>query len=134
LLLQPLCDFDKDQTMSDPTHCPKCDTEHPYHDGRLWNCASCGHEWTLDSGSNEPIETDSNDDEIIKDAFGNKLTNGDSVTVIKDLKIKGSSSSVKVGTKVKNIRLVDSSDGHNIACKIDGFGAMNLKSEFVKKS
>jgi protein PhnA len=118
--------------MSDPTQCPKCDAEHPYHDGRLWNCPSCGHEWNLDSTSKaedapEPLM-------VVKDAFGNILQDGDSVTVIKDLRIKGSSSSVKVGTKAKNIRLVDSNDGHNIACKLDGFGAMNLKSEFVKKS
>jgi protein PhnA len=70
----------------------------------------------------------------IYDAFGNVLADGDAVTVIKDLKVKGSSTSVKVGTKVKNIRLVDASDGHNISCKIEGFGAMNLKSEFVKKA
>lgn len=118
--------------MSEPTTCPKCQAEHPYHDGRLWNCAMCGHEWNnnIDVKTIEPLP----DNSSIKDAFGNTLNDGDSVTVIKDLKIKGSSQSVKVGTKVKNIRLIDASDGHNIACKIDGFGAMNLKSEFVKKA
>ena len=118
--------------MSDPTHCPKCHSEHPYHDGRLWNCPTCGHEWTLQVVTT--VEDSSESAAVIKDAFGNTLQDGDSVTVIKDLRIKGSSSSVKVGTKAKNIRLVESSDGHNIACKIEGFGAMNLKSEFVKKS
>lgn len=81
---------------------------------------------TADSGESEA--------HVIKDAHGNVLQDGDTVTVIKDLKIKGSSSVVKVGTKVKNIRLADLGDGHDISCKIDGFGAMNLKSEFVKKS
>jgi len=118
--------------MSDPTQCPKCQSDHPYHDGRLWNCPSCGHEWNLEAVSE--VQEASESAVLVKDAFGNILQDGDSVTVIKDLRIKGSSSSVKVGTKAKNIRLVDASDGHNIACKIEGFGAMNLKSEFVKKS
>lgn len=88
-------------------------------------CPECGHEWFAN-------ESDQADDEaVIKDANGNVLQDGDTVTVIKDLKVKGSSSSVKVGTKVKNIRLVDGD--HDIDCKIDGFGAMKLKSEFVKK-
>lgn len=111
--------------------CPKCNSENVYADGNLWICPECGHEWsqfTADSVEQEQ------QDQGIRDAHGNVLADGDSVTVIKDLKIKGSSSVVKVGTKVKNIRLVDSSDGHNIACKIDGIGAINLKSEFVKKS
>lgn len=88
-------------------------------------CPECGHEWF----ANESDQTD--DEVVIKDANGNVLQDGDTVTVIKDLKVKGSSSSVKVGTKVKNIRLVDGD--HDIDCKIDGFGAMKLKSEFVKK-
>ena len=119
--------------MSSAPKCPVCHSENIYNDGSLWICPECNFEAvSLDSEK----EFESNDDstEIIKDAHGTPLADGDSVTVIKDLKIKGSSSSVKVGTKVKNIRLVDSSDGHNIACKIDGFGAMNLKSEFVKKA
>lgn len=82
----------------------------------------------------QAAESAPDDSGVIKDAFGNVLSTGDSVTVIKELKIKGSSQAVKVGTKVKNIRLVDSDDGHNIACKIDGLGAINLKSEFVKKA
>jgi protein PhnA len=81
----------------------------------------------------QEIATDTKDD-AVKDAFGNILMDGDSITVLKDLKVKGSSSVVKVGTKVKSIRIVDGADGHNIACRIDGIGAMNLKSEFVKKA
>jgi protein PhnA len=93
-------------------------------------CPECAHEWSPEAAAAEVSE----DGGVIRDANGNVLSDGDSVTVIKDLKIKGSSSVVKVGTKVKNIRLVDGADGHDIACKIDGIGAMNLKSEFVKKS
>ncbi|MCC7460020.1 MAG: alkylphosphonate utilization protein [Proteobacteria bacterium] len=111
--------------------CPKCNSEDAYFDGSLWNCPSCFHEWVLSDNDETEVAIDTQ----IRDAHGNVLQEGDSVTVIKDLKIKGSSSSVKVGTKVKNIKLImDSNDGHNIGCKIDGFGAMNLKSEFVKKS
>jgi protein PhnA len=102
-----------------------------YSDGNLWVCPECAHEW---SAHNEAEAAPAQDDGKIRDAHGNELQDGDSVTVIKDLKVKGSSSVVKVGTKVKNIRLVDGADGHNIACKIDGIGAMNLKSEFVKKA
>jgi len=104
--------------------CPKCNSEYTYEDGNLLVCPECAHEWTLESEKDEEI--------IIKDANGNVLTDGDSVTVIKDLKVKGSSNVVKIGTKVKNIRLVYDSD-HDIDCKIDGFGAMSLKSQFVKK-
>lgn len=93
-------------------------------------CPDCSHEWSAHAPK---VEANGEEDQHIKDAFGNVLVTGDSVTVIKDLKVKGSSSVVKVGTKVKSIRIVDSTDGHNIACKIDGIGAMNLKSEFVKK-
>lgn len=111
--------------------CPKCKSEDAYFDGSLWTCPSCFHEWTIQENS----PTEQIQDSQIRDAHGNVLQEGDSVTVIKDLKVKGASSSIKVGTKVKNIRLIqDSTDGHNIACKIEGFGAMNLKSEFVKKS
>jgi len=111
--------------------CPKCHSADAYFDGSLWNCPSCFHEWTLQES--KPAEATT--DDHIRDAHGNILQEGDSITVIKDLKVKGASSSIKVGTKVKNIRLnPDGSDGHNISCKIDGFGAMNLKSEFVKKS
>lgn len=110
------------------SQCPQCHAENIYHDGTLWNCPDCAHEWSQwpELGSDETSE--------VRDANGNILSDGDTVTVVKDLKVKGSSSSVKVGTKVKNIRLIDAEDGHNISCKIDGFGAMNLKSEFVKKA
>lgn len=118
--------------MSKEPQCPQCNSEYTYADGNMWVCPTCAHEWSqfvaADAGEAEV------QDQSIKDAHGNVLVDGDSVTVIKDLKVKGSSSVVKVGTKVKNIRLVDGADGHNIACKIDGFGAMNLKSEFVKKA
>ena len=120
--------------MSDVSNCQKCASENAYFDGSLWNCPDCAHEWTTSLSAADVAGGADSDSDVIKDAHGNILQDGDSVTVIKDLKVKGASSSVKVGTKVKNIRLVDSSDGHNIACKIDGFGAMNLKSEFVKKA
>jgi protein PhnA len=107
-------------------NCPKCNSEYTYEDGSLLICPECAHEWTLDSANNEY-----EDEKVVKDANGNILNDGDSVTIIKDLKVKGSSSALKQGTKVKNIRLVDGD--HNIDCKIDGFGAMKLKSEFVKK-
>ena len=111
--------------MSDLPHCPQCSSECTYEDGTMLVCPECAHEWSQDAA-------DSNDDEkVIKDANGNVLQDGDTVSVIKDLKVKGSSSVVKVGTKVKNIRLVDSD--HDIDCKIAGIGAMKLKSEFVKK-
>ena len=110
-------------------NCPKCQSEYTYQDGDLLICPECAHEWK----EGEELTTEEQD--VIKDAHGNVLADGDSVTVIKDLKIKGSSSVVKVGTKVKSIRLVpDASDGHKIDCKIDGVGAMKLKSEFVKKA
>jgi protein PhnA len=112
--------------MSNLPICPCCNSEYTYEDGTNFVCPECGHEWNLDT------ETEINDNQkVIKDANGNVLNDGDSVTVIKDLKVKGSSSVLKVGTKVKNIRLVDGD--HNIDCKIDGFGAMSLKSEYVKK-
>lgn len=114
--------------MEPETKCPNCASENVYHDGNLWNCPDCAHEWNPDAVAAAPEASG------VRDANGNVLADGDSVTVIKDLKVKGSSSVVKVGTKVKGIRLVDASDGHNIACRIDGIGAMNLKSEFVKKS
>lgn len=107
-------------------NCPKCNSEYTYEDGSLLVCPECGHEWSLAS------EAEGDDALVVKDANGNILSDGDSVTIIKDLKVKGSSSSLKIGTKVKNIRLVDGD--HNIECKIDGFGEMKLKSEFVKKA
>lgn len=106
--------------------CPQCGSELTYEDGELYICPECGHEWAKTEG--EAAE----ERRIVRDAVGNILNDGDTVTVIKDLKVKGSSSVVKVGTKVKNIRLVDGD--HDIDCKIEGIGAMGLKSEFVKKA
>ncbi|MCB0350027.1 MAG: alkylphosphonate utilization protein [Bdellovibrionales bacterium] len=119
--------------MSNNSHCPKCQSENIYEDGTLWVCPECSHEWSAFESINN-AEDEVVPDNKIRDAFGTELSDGDSVTVIKELKIKGSSSAVKVGTKVKNIRLVDGGDGHDIACKIDGIGAINLKSEFVRKA
>lgn len=116
--------------MTDTTKCPACHSEHAYQDRDLWVCPECGHEWSGTAGA----VADTAQDVGVRDVNGNALADGDSVIVIKDLKIKGSSSVVKGGTKVRNIRLQDASDGHNIACRIDGIGAMNLKSEFVKKA
>lgn len=118
--------------MSDETKCPKCSSEFVYSDGNLWTCPECAHEWSALATVDAPT-AETEQEGGVRDAFGNALVTGDSVTVIKDLKVKGSSSVVKVGTKVKNIRIVDSDNGHPIACKIDGIGAMNLKPEFVKK-
>ncbi|MVP00643.1 zinc ribbon domain-containing protein YjdM [Paenibacillus lutrae] len=112
--------------MSTLPNCPECNSTYTYEDGSLLVCPECAHEW------NPASETEHNDsDKVIKDANGNILNDGDSVSIIKDLKVKGSSSVLKIGTKVKNIRLVEGD--HDIDCKIDGFGAMKLKSEFVKK-
>ena len=113
--------------MIDLPKCPKCDSEYTYEDGLMYVCPECSHEWTIDS-SNELDEGAF----VVLDANGNVLADGDTVTLIKNLKIKGSSSVIKVGTKVKNIRLVD--DDHNIDCKVPGVGPMGLKSEFVKKA
>lgn len=113
--------------MSKLPNCPQCNSEFTYEDGSQYICPECAHEWSKDTGAVN-VETA----RVWKDANGNVLQDGDSVTVIKDLKIKGSSSVVKVGTKVKNIRLIDGD--HDIDCKIDGIGAMQLKSEFVKKA
>jgi protein PhnA len=106
--------------------CPKCGSEYTYEDGAMFVCPECAHEWLQVAAAAE-----GDGERTIKDANGVILQNGDTVTVIKDLKLKGSSLVVKVGTKVKNIRLVDGD--HDIDCKIDGIGAMSLKSEFVKK-
>ncbi|HLT79029.1 MAG TPA: zinc ribbon domain-containing protein YjdM [Ferrovibrio sp.] len=117
--------------MSEDEKCPACGGAHAYQDQSLWVCPECGHEWSQDMAAADAAAEDAG---IVRDANGNQLADGDTVTVIKDLKVKGSSLVVKVGTKVKNIRLTDGADGHNIACKIDGIGAMNLKSEFVRKA
>jgi len=105
--------------------CPQCNSEYTYVDGAMLVCPECGHEWSKEVAS--VVE----ETRVVKDANGNVLQDGDTVTVIKDLKVKGTSLVVKVGTKVKNIRLVEGD--HDIDCKIDGIGAMGLKSEFVKK-
>lgn len=119
--------------MTKEPPCPKCNSEFTYSDQGLWICPSCSHEWSQSGTPNTEVEPAL--DNTIRDANGLELKDGDTVTVIKELKIKGSSSSVKVGTKVKNIRLdPDGSNGHNISCKIDGLGAMSLKSEFVRKA
>ncbi len=111
--------------MNTLPNCPKCNSQYTYEDGTLLVCPECAHEWVPGTEASDA------DENVVKDVNGNILAEGDSVTVIKDLKLKGSSSVVKQGTKVKNIRLIDGD--HNIACKIDGIGAMELKSEFVKK-
>jgi len=113
--------------MSNLPPCPQCNSAYTYEDGDMLICPECGHEWAKSAGGDA-----GEGEKIVKDAYGNILQDGDSITVIKDLKIKGSSAVVKVGTKVKNIRLVDGD--HDIDCKIDGIGAMGLKSEFVKKA
>jgi protein PhnA len=112
--------------MSNLPKCPKCSSEYTYEDNGILICPECAHEWNKEVAS---AKTEAK--KFVKDAHGNILNDGDTVALIKDLKIKGSSSVVKAGTKVKNIRLVD--EDHNIDCKIDGFGKMGLKSEFVKK-
>jgi protein PhnA len=112
--------------MNELPDCGKCGSKYTYEDGMMYVCPECGHEW-----SKEAINEVDNDEKIITDANGNQLKDGDTITVTKNLKVKGSSVVVKVGTKVKNIRLVDGD--HDIECKIDGIGAMKLKSEFVKK-
>lgn len=112
--------------MSTLPPCPQCQSEFTYEDANFYVCPECAHEWSAET------ETEAEDTgRIYRDAVGNVLQDGDTVTVIKDLKPRGSSSVIKVGTRVKNIRLVDAD--HDIDCKIEGFGAMSLKSEFVKK-
>lgn len=112
--------------MSGLPKCPKCSSEFTYEDGSNYVCPECAHEWPKDA----PAEN-AEQQRVVRDSVGNVLADGDTITVIKDLKVKGSSATVKVGTKVKNIRLVEGD--HDIDCKIDGIGPMSLKSEFVKK-
>jgi protein PhnA len=113
--------------MSNLPVCPKCGSEYTYEDRNMYVCPECAHEWSKDA-----VVESADNERVICDANGNTLSDGDTVTVIKDLKVKGSSLVVKVGTKVKNIRLVDGD--HDIDCKIDGIGAMKLKSKFVRKA
>ncbi|SDM68602.1 phosphonoacetate hydrolase [Franzmannia pantelleriensis] len=117
--------------MSALPNCPACGSEFTYHDGIQYLCPECGHEWTPDDEAAEGVE----DVLEARDANGNLLADGDSVTVIKDLKVKGSSSVIKVGTKVKSIRLIegDAEGGHNLDCKVEGIGPLKLTSAFVKK-
>lgn len=121
------CPFLKDVNMSTLPACPKCNSEFTYEDNGMYICPECAHEWS----AHAVAESADEGSKVYRDSAGNVLQDGDTVTVIKDLKLKGSGGTVKMGTKVKNIRLVESD--HDIDCKIDGFGAMSLKSEFVKK-
>ena len=114
--------------MSTIPNCPKCESEYTYEEGNLYICPMCAHEWSKDEAEVEEAGL------VVRDANGNILEEGDSVTVIKDLKVKGSSDGIKVGTKIKGIRLVEGTDGHNIDCKVPGVGAIKLKQEFVKKA
>ncbi len=113
--------------MSEYPACPQCQSVYTYEDRGLYICPECAFEWTANDATG--VEEDSL---VVKDAHGTQLADGDDVTVIKDLKVKGASTPLKVGTKVRNIRLCEGD--HNIDCKIDGFGPMKLKSEFVKKA
>lgn len=115
--------------MTDLPECTKCGSAYTYENGAFYVCPECGHEWAIEAEKeSEPEQS------VVKDAYGNILQDGDTVTIIKDIKVKGSSSDLKVGVKVKNIRLVEEVNGHNIEAKVPGFGQMMLKSEIVKKS
>jgi protein PhnA len=116
--------------MKNIPNCPKCESEFTYEEGSLVICPMCTHEWSKDSD----VVVEEEAGLMVKDANGNILEDGDSVTVIKDLKVKGSSEGIKVGTKIKSIRLVEGNDGHNIDCKVPGVGAIKLKQVFVKKA
>lgn len=113
--------------MSSLPECPKCRSTYTYEDGEMLVCPECAHEWQAGAAAAAVEEMP-----VVHDAFGTLLSDGDAVTIVKDLKVKGASGPLKVGTRVKSIRLVDGD--HNIDCRIDGFGAMQLKSEFVKKA
>ena len=112
--------------MSDLPNCPACGSAFAYVDGAMLACPECGHEWSPETAASDDAPR------VHRDAVGNVLADGDSVTVVKDLKVKGASGALKAGTKVRNIRLVD--EDHDIDCRIDGFGPMKLKSEFVRKA
>ena len=114
--------------MENIPNCPECGSAYTYEDGELYVCPECAYEW-----SKKAVE-EAEEALVVRDANGNVLEEGDAVTVIKDLKVKGSSDGIKVGTKIKSIRLVESNDGHNIDCKVPGVGAIKLKQEFVKKA
>ncbi len=114
--------------MENMPACPKCGSEYTYEDGDLYICPECAHEWSKTQTNTSATTLE------IRDANGALLQDGDSVTVIKDLKVKGSSSGIKVGTKIKGIRIVEGDDGHNIDCKVPGVGAIKLRQDFVKKA
>ncbi|WP_249870061.1 zinc ribbon domain-containing protein YjdM [Oceanobacillus saliphilus] len=113
--------------MHNLPNCPECNSEYTYEDGLLYICPECGNEWTA-----EP-EEESKESKLTRDANGNVLTDGDTITIVKDLKVKGGSSPLKMGTKVKNIRIVEEVDGHDLEGKVDGVGVLYIKSKFVKK-
>ncbi|MEU3601592.1 zinc ribbon domain-containing protein YjdM [Streptomyces sp. NPDC006798] len=113
--------------------CPECSSAYTYEMGALLVCPECGHEWSPTTAGSAP-GTGDGAGRTVRDAVGNVLADGDTVTVVKTLKVKGSPTGIKAGTKVRNIRLVDGTDGHDIDCKVDGFGAMQLKSSVVKKA
>ncbi|WP_415949027.1 zinc ribbon domain-containing protein YjdM [Streptomyces sp. KLOTTS4A1] len=114
--------------------CPECSSAYTYEMGALLVCPECAHEWTPGASASAPASEDAGEPKAIRDAVGNILADGDTVTVVRSLKVKGSPSGIKAGTKVRNIRLVDGVDGHDIDCRIDGFGSMQLKSSVVKKA
>jgi protein PhnA len=115
--------------MADLPKCTQCGSAYTYENGPLYVCPECGHEWAVHEEKKDKTEQP-----VVKDAYGNILQDGDTVVIIKDIKVKGSSSALKVGVKVKNIHLVDEVNGHNIEAKVPDFGQMMLKSEIVKKS
>lgn len=115
--------------MTELPKCPQCHSAYTYENSLMYVCPECGHEWVIHDGKKEEVEL-----RIVKDAYGNILQDGDTVTIIKDIKVSGASSALKVGIKVKNIRLVDEVNGHNIEAKVPGFGQMMLKSGIVKKT
>lgn len=117
-----------DEVIEKLPHCEKCGSEFTYENGTFYVCPECGHEWVK---SSKPEKDEG--EQVVRDAHGHVLKDGDSVVIIKDLKVKGASSALKVGMKIKNIHLVKDVDGHNIEAKIKGFGSLMLKSEFVKK-
>ena len=112
--------------------CPECSSEHAYEMGALLVCPMCGHEWSPSSEAAEPADAEG--ERVVKDAVGNVLSDGDTVVVTTTIKVKGSPQGIKAGTKVRSIRLIDPVNGHDIDCKVDGFGAMLLKSSLVKKA
>lgn len=108
-------------------NCPKCNSEYTYEDGNLFVCPECANEWTAES------QKEAEEAALVRDVNGNILETGDSVTVIKDINVKSATSNLKMGTRIKNIRIVDGADNHNLEAKVEGFGVLLLKSQFVKK-